>query len=249
LEKQFMPQKKISSTARTKSTTTITNKPAVVRRKRRSSEEVMERLIAAAREEFKRCGYVGATTAAIARNAEVTEAQLFRYFDSKADLFREAVFEPLNKHFSDFYLRNPTIGKGVGSSREHQRLYLSELQQFLGEHSKLLLALVLAQLFTSGSLQGVTQIESLQHYFELGADAMTKRAGKKAKIKPKLLVRTAFAALLGTVLFKDWIFPEGMASDEEINDVIIDFMFDGIGVYSEPASEEPAISRKGKKTS
>jgi AcrR family transcriptional regulator len=209
----------------------------------------MDRLIEAARDEFKRCGYVGATTAAIARKAEITETQLFRYFDSKADLFREAVFEPLNKHFEDFYLRNPTIGTGVGSIRDQERIYLNELQEFLGEHSKLLLALVLAQLFTSGSLQGINQIESLQNYFELGATAMTKRIGKKTRVKPKLLVRTAFASLLGCVLFKDWIYPEGLASDKEISNSVIDFIFDGISETSNPGANEPAAARKGRKAS
>jgi AcrR family transcriptional regulator len=71
------------------------------KRAKRSSAVVMARVLEAAREEFKRRGFVGATTAVIARNAAVTEAQLFRYFDSKADLFQEAVFEPLDRHFSD----------------------------------------------------------------------------------------------------------------------------------------------------
>src|SRR5215831_20773880 len=81
---------------------------AGVKRTKRSRAEVMERLLAGAREEFRRRGFAGATTAAIARNAAVTEAQLFRYFESKADLFREAVFEPLDKHFSEFNARYPT---------------------------------------------------------------------------------------------------------------------------------------------
>ncbi len=63
----------------------------------------MDRIIRAAADEFKASGFTGATTAAIARNAEVTEAQLFRYFASKAELFRESVFKPLNQHFLDFF--------------------------------------------------------------------------------------------------------------------------------------------------
>ena len=78
-----------------------TTPAAPKRRAKRSSEEIMQRLIAAAQDEFKRSGFMGATTAAIARKAEITEAQLFRYFSSKAELFREAVFEPLNRHFAD----------------------------------------------------------------------------------------------------------------------------------------------------
>ncbi len=218
------------------------------RRKRRSSEEIMERLVTAAREEFKRCGYMGATTAAIARNAEVTEAQLFRYFESKADLFREAVFDPLDKHFAEFNARHPT-DQGTESIREHARLYITELQQFLGEHSKLMLSLVVAQLFTSGSLRGVSEqgageIESLRHYFERGAATMSSRVEKNPKVDPKLLVRVSFAAVMGCVLFKDWIFPEGLARDEDISNAIIDFVLDGISVNTDPGLKEPAAVAK-----
>ena len=61
------------------------------RRKRRSSEEVADRILEAAAEEFETAGYSGATTAAIARRAEVTEAQIFRFYGSKQELFRAAI--------------------------------------------------------------------------------------------------------------------------------------------------------------
>lgn len=223
------------------------------KRKRRTSAEIMQRLISAARDEFKRSGYVGATTATIARNADITEAQLFRYFESKADLFREAVFEPLNQHFSEFNARHPSDADGTQNIRDLVRLYITELQQFLDEHSKLLLSLVVAQLFTSGSSQGVRgqgvgEIESLTHYFEGGAAMMTNRLKKNPQVDPKLLVRVSFAAVLGCVLFKDWIFPAGFASDKAISSAIIDFVIDGINVNTDPGLSEPASSSKKGKT-
>lgn len=216
-------------------------------RKRRSSEEIMERLVTAAREEFKRSGYVGATTAVIARNAEVTEAQLFRYFASKADLFREAVFDPLDKHFSAFNARYPVAMTSDDNIRERARLYITELQEFLDEHSKLLLSLVVTQLFTSGSLQGVGEIESLRHYFERGAATMSHRVDTDAPVDPKLLVRVSFAAVLGCVLFKDWIFPEGLANEKDIRSAIIDFVIDGISV-NDVALQKSATTKKSSTT-
>ena len=71
-------------------------------RQRRSPAEIRERLLRASRKEFERCGYAQARTAAIAQRAEVTEAQLFRYFPTKSALFQSAVFQPLNQHFADF---------------------------------------------------------------------------------------------------------------------------------------------------
>jgi hypothetical protein len=40
--------------------------------------------------------------------------------------------------------------------------------------------------------------------------------------------------VLGCVLFKDWIFPPGMASDEEIRRAIDIFVAEGVAANSEP---------------
>ena len=124
--------------------------------------------------------------------------------------------------------------------RDRARLYITELQQFLDEQSKLLLSLVVAQLFTSGSLQGVGEIESLSQYFERGAATMSSRIEQDPRVDPRLLVRVSFAAVLGCVIFKDWIFPAGLASDADISAAIIDFVIDGISINSDPGLTEPA---------
>ena len=121
------------------------------RRKRRSTEENMDRIIRAAADEFKASGFTGATTAAIARNAEVTEAQLFRYFASKAELFRESVFKPLNQHFLDFFTRQAVRCRRAETRDDLSRRYISELQQFLSAHSKMLMSLVVARTYAPGT--------------------------------------------------------------------------------------------------
>src|SRR6267142_4699187 len=101
------------------------------RKKRRSTEENLDRIMRAAADEFEASGFTGATTAAIARRADVTEAQLFRYFASKAELFREAIFKPLNQHFVDFNARHLAAVDNMTSIRDKAHLYISELQQFI----------------------------------------------------------------------------------------------------------------------
>ena len=88
------------------------------RRRRRSSEEVAERILEAAAEEFERAGYSGATTAAIARRAEVTEAQIFRFYASKQELFRAAIFTPLNAHFAAFQAAHAEEMKSASADRD-----------------------------------------------------------------------------------------------------------------------------------
>jgi AcrR family transcriptional regulator len=208
----------------------IESEPRPARRKRRSPEEIMDRLMAAARTSFEAHGYAGATTAAIAALADITEAQLFRYFPSKADLFREAVFEPLNQHFDAFNARHLTSFDDPEIDRDQARLYIAELQQFLTQHSKMLMSLFVAQTYRPDSTEGVAGIDSLRAYFERGAATMRRRtAGNDAKVDPRLMVRVSFAAVMASVLFRDWIFPPGLASAAEIDDAISDFVIDGIG--------------------
>ena len=189
----------------------------------------MNRIVRAAGEEFKRCGYAGTTTAAIARRADVTEAQLFRYFESKSTLFRETVFEPIDQHLLSFVNAHKRVEEGKTPSRQKMtRLYTSELQHFIRDNSKMLTSLVVAQTYQMGTAHGVGKIDSLGTYFEHGASMMRKRLKKGSKIDPKLLVRLAFVAVLAAIMFKDWIFPPGLASDEEIEAAINDFILAGV---------------------
>ena len=216
---------------------------AAARKKRRSPGEIMARLKRAAADEFKLSGFAGATTAAIARRAEVTEAQLFRYFPSKVDLFHEAIFEPLNEHFIQFNARYLNEVIEADDLRDQAGLYINELREFLGEHSPMLMTLIVAQAYAAGSRKGVAEIEGLRTYFERGAEIMGRRSPAKPRVRPELMVRVSFAAVLGCVMFNDWIFPKGTAPDREIEAAIIDFVIDGINATHEPGLTAPAVDK------
>ncbi len=203
-----------------------TRRPA--RRKRRSPDEILDLIIAAAGREFEENGYAGATTAAIARRADVTETQIFRFFASKEELFREAIFQPLNRHFSEFHSRNLADSAEAGSFPELAQRYINELQDFMGEHSRMLMSLIVAKAYMQGSTEGLSDIEGLRAYFDRGAAMMSRRTQGDARVAPELMVRVSFAAVLGSVMFKDWLFPPGLASEAEIREAIVDFTIDGI---------------------
>lgn len=205
--------------------------PALPARKpRRAPGEIRARILQAAGEEFKNSGFSGATTLNIARRAEVTEAQLFRYFGSKPALFHEAVFEPLVRHFDEFEAKYVHGTPETIALRDNAQIYIAGLQKFIREHSKLLMSLVFAQAYAPFTTPGVGGIDSLQSYFAKGAAMMTRRTGGKARVAPRLMVRVSFAAVLACILFKEWLFPAGMATEEEISAAIVDFVIDGIAV-------------------
>lgn len=198
------------------------------RRKRRSSEEVADRILEAAAQEFEEAGYSGATTAAIARRAEVTEAQIFRFHESKQDLFRAAIFTPLNRHFAEFHAANIARPGDSGSMREMARLYIGELQDFMERHSRMLMSLIVASAYSPGSTDGVGELEGLRGYFDQGASVMAQRVGDAPAVDPRLMVRVSFAAVLASVMFKEWLFPKGLAGEDDIREAIVDFVIDGI---------------------
>lgn len=213
-----------------------------VRRKRRSSEEIRDRVIEAAGEEFERAGYRGATTAAIARRADVTEAQIFRYFDSKSHLFEAAVFEPLNRSFAEFNARMLSAGSSPESFREGTPGYITALQDFMERHSKALMTMVVARAYEKAAGEKAAGGEpaigdDLREYFDIGAAAMRQRLGDRPRVPPELMVRVSFAAVLGCALFKDWMFPPGIASEEAIRQATIDFVVDGVNANTEKARD------------
>jgi AcrR family transcriptional regulator len=212
----------------------------VVKRTRRSRDDILDRIVRAAREEFKRSGFAGATTAAIARRADVTEAQLFRYFGSKSNLFRETIFKPVDQHFLSFMNQHlPDIRKAA-STAQMSELYATELQRFIRENSGLLASFVIAQTYEPATAQSGSG-SSLHTYFDRAASLMGLRLQDRAKVDPRLTVRVVFGAVLASVMFKDWLFPAGMASDEEITGAVNDFIREGIRANFN-LSFDPALS-------
>lgn len=205
-------------------------------RQRRSSLQLREEILRAAETEYAQFGFSGATTAAIAARAKTTETQIFRYFHSKAELFREAILRPLDGHLQAFMAGNPAAGT---VPREAQATsYIAELQDFILEHHRMFLSLIMAETGKSGEVQGMAGVDALHDYFARGAEVVRRRTGGEDKLPPELMVRISFASVLGCVLFKDWLYPEGMADDDVIRAATTRFVMDGI--YAEPAMLAPA---------
>jgi len=192
----------------------------------------MNRIVQAAAAEFMRCGFAGTTTAAIARKADVTEAQLFRYFGSKSNLFRESVFKPIDQHLQNFTNEHPPDFGEAAAVRRMTNLYTTELQRFISAHSEMFTSLVVAQTYDSAAGHGVSQINSLRTFFDHAASLMRARLKGTPKVDPDLLVRVTFGAVLANVMFRDWIFPPGLANDEQITAAVNAFVMEGVGANS-----------------
>lgn len=203
------------------------------RRGRRPTEEIIDRLIDAAGEEFERNGYTGTKTAAIARKAGVAEALIFSNFGSKAKLFHDSIFKPLDRHLEEFSATHVVQAGDMDKLGENTRQYILELHQFIGRHSRMFRSLVAAQLYASENVHGLSQVEGLQNYFSHAVARMMKRLAGKPRVHPKLLTRVSFATILACVMFRDWLFPGELASEDEISDAISAFILDGLNVNAD----------------
>lgn len=199
----------------------------VTRRKRRSSEEIKERLLAAARAEFRTSGYA-ATTAAIAGKAEVTEGQLYRYFDSKSDLVREAVFKPLNEELAQFSAKYLSLISSMEDRKDRIRKYIDELHQFIKNNPEIIMAITSAKSSSGEDVVPMTELDSLPFYFDVGAVMLEGRQGANPNLNPKLMVKIIFASVLSTAILKDWLFSEATVDQDKLVDDLGEFLIGGV---------------------
>lgn len=209
------------------------------RRPRRSAEEITLRLVDAAIQEFALNGYAGTRTAAIARRAGVVEPLLFKYFGSKANLFQRAVFQTLDRFYSNFVADHPFDTTNSAEWAERSREYIGAQQDFLRKNSRMFMSLIVHETFNTAEIEGIEGLSGLLVFLDKVAKVAETGRTIDADTDPKLIARISFALLLACVLFHDWLFPKGLASDRKIRAAVIDFVFKGadMGKYgSSPAS-------------
>lgn len=109
---------------------------------RRSKEERKKQILEAAKTVFIEKGYASATTAGIAKEAEIAEVTLFRYFSSKQELF-ESIFKPfLDSSINDRLLLDKTkpvkeqVYDLLDMKTEFISQYQGEIKLLLAEHER-----------------------------------------------------------------------------------------------------------------
>lgn len=90
-------------------------------RKRLTAEERRESILTAGRAVFLEQGLNGARTRTIAEQAGITEAVLYRHFESKEEIFEAAVLQPLRTMLDDLLERSRVL---LGSEEARPRLVM-----------------------------------------------------------------------------------------------------------------------------
>ncbi len=207
---------------------------ARTRRKRRTSEEIVDRIIDAAREEFELNGYTRTKTAAIARRAGVAEALIFTNFGSKAALFQKSIFGPLREQLTDFCANHLANAGQVDETIDgDRREYIHQLQIFVKANSRKLASLVFVHLYGE-DVQSVGDVSGLHDYFDRASAMALDHVVIPPRVNPNLASRVTFATVLSCILFRDWLFPEGLATSDEIDDAVINHVIGGLRINDRP---------------
>ena len=97
------------------------------------------------------------------------------------------------------------------------------------------MSLVAAQMYSSDDVEGLNRVEGLHNYFATAAANSKIRFVGRPRIDPKLMTRVSFASILACVIFKDWLFPKGLACREDISAAITAFVMDGLNANTRDA--------------
>jgi AcrR family transcriptional regulator len=178
------------------------------RRNRRKEEDIRNLILDAARHEFTRLGYA-ATTRAIAQLADVSESLVFRYFGSKAALFDLVVFGPFNELMARFN-ETHAVATDAPTHIANSRAFVSALLKYL-RANRLLIAGLLQTFAGRFEETGFPPASGLENYFALSqasVDRLHRSTNGYADPATGLAIRLGFAAVLGSVLFSNWLFAE-----------------------------------------
>lgn len=111
---------------------------------RRRSADIRPLLLRSAAEEFAAKGYSSATVTEIAARAEVAPSVLYRHFNGKADIFKDAVVSPLIEALHEF--REEWAGQRSEPYSDQQiwTLFIDDLYRSFAKHRTALVAYVSA---------------------------------------------------------------------------------------------------------
>lgn len=216
--------------------TSVQEEPS--KRRRRKGDATRADLTAAAQQLFAERGYARTTTKDIALRAQSSEVLLFRYFQSKANLFREAVVDPFDNILKDF-LAEQTRYVGdepfAGSQEFVHRLF-----DVVSAHKNVLLALVSTRLYETGAPEELVTAGGFKEYFNVAVDRIETELGQmgvEPAIAPHISSRISFIAVVATALFRDWIFTDVNIDPERVIVALNQFIISGMGGYPQSAGK------------
>jgi len=198
-------------------------------RPRRSACEVQALILKAAQALFAERGYARATTKDIAARAGASEVLVFRYFNSKAELFEQAVSEPFDAFMREFHRNHRNPASSLADVEARGREYVSGLFQLLSSERQLMMALITNRAYEDVGAATFEAQAGLRQYFasaEAHLADVYRMQGAGPAFSPSLAARLSFTVVVAAALFEDWLFPE--TAPQPLEQALSDFVLRGI---------------------
>jgi len=178
-------------------------------RRRRPRGEPRRLILEAARDVFNRKGYASASTREIATQADVSETLIFRYFGTKAGLFREAMVQPFVDTI-DRWVRRPGGGGSGQITRDETTAFVGDMYDVFREHRALAALVFAADALAESELAESGAIDDVR----AAIDRFVNYAREQAQIGGAVLdpqthdlaIRGHMAMVAGVATFGPWYF-------------------------------------------
>jgi AcrR family transcriptional regulator len=209
-------------------------------RRRRTQPQAREAILNAARELFAERGYANTTTRAIAQLAEASEVLLYRYFNSKAELFEQAVSGPFNQLMEEAHALLEDTDPGVVA---HSRQFCRKLYELFVADRRLIMALISTRAYEAAPADDAGRANAFRQYFERAEGGLTDfydDKGMQPGFSPAFAARLAFAAVFSTALLQDWLFRD-VGDRDAIMAAVSEFVTRAL--YAAPVAEFPSPAR------
>lgn len=191
---------------------------------RRSPVELRMLLLDAARREFETNGYAGTTNRDVASRAGVALSVLYRHFDSKPELYSEAVLEPFVQAFERLdadwleQLDQPLADEKL------MQVFVRDVYSTLASHRNALdqVAIGCPELTAEMRERVRDTIARLLYRLQLMTELETNRRGWMTRQNLAINLRVLMAMVLGMLSYSWLLLPEGQdqAGDEVIDGLV-----------------------------
>jgi|GEM_PF-1343329 AcrR family transcriptional regulator len=204
----------------------------------------------AARALFAEHGY-GTSTREIAERAGVSHELIFRYFDSKANLFVEAVLNPLLDAVDQLHRSWLTdVSESPGTEKEYLREFVTAFFDFLTDNSAIAQAMtrVVTESTNDEEVQNVRRrIDStLQAMVSSLESYLSARNIAVARLGLQLRVMLLTIGVTANILPYTYVSDEAVPSRDEVFDIILRSSFSMWGLSFDEA-DGAALSTRRKR--
>jgi AcrR family transcriptional regulator len=213
---------------------------------RRKPGQLRQELIEVARASFIEAGFKGVSMRQIAARANTTDAMLYRYFDSKAELFEASVLSPFKEFVTG--LVSEWQSQPVSSLPNEALLasFTKQVYDFTVEHRRLMLALIAADAFDDDPTGNVRQAFTETIGQVLRQVKAEQDARGLSAVDLDIAAPAMMAMIIATALLEEWLLAH-TASGPTRQRILAELTQITIDTASRPQSRESAPAPRRKR--